>query len=252
MEGAKNMGMSKDQGQRNRPWEVWEENPGYLDLMISRAKGLEPEMECARQMYEILVGQSIFPLRVLDVCCSCGHYYHTMKRRNPEVDYVGVDISSGYVFAGQQIFSGNPRVRIVQGDLFHLAFPDNSFDLVLCYNTIQNLPHFKKPLKELLRVSSKHILLRMLCSQERRLFREMKKKEDGEETRAQYEYHNTWSFKDIEGYFEELGPHILKFIPDRISRLPEGQGTQIVDGRQFLKGILYEWWHLLISKPEVL
>jgi SAM-dependent methyltransferase len=246
------MGIANDQGQRSRPWEVWEENPGYLDLMIARAKGLAPEMECARQMYEILVGQSIFPLRVLDVCCSCGHYYHTMKRRNPEVDYVGVDISPGYVFAGQQIFNGNPRVRIVQGDLFHLIFPDHSFDLVLCYNTIQNLPHFKKPLKELLRVSSKHVLLRMLCSQERRLFREMKKGEEGVEPLGQYEYHNTWSFQDLKGVLAEWGPYTLEFIPDGILHLPAGEGTKIVNGRQFLKGIFYEWWNVLISKPEAI
>lgn len=241
----------KHLSQRHRPWEVWEENRRYLELMMARAKGLEPEMECAKQMYEILVGKSIFPLRLLDVCCSCGHYYHTVKRRNPEVEYVGVDISPAYVFAGQQIFAGNSRARIAQGDLFHLAYPDNSFDLVLCYNTIQNLPHFKKPLKELLRVSSKHVLVRMLCSQERRLFREVKRKEGWqEETPARYEYHNTWSFQDIKNYLGELGPYTLEFIADQVLNLPEGQDTQIVNGRQFLKEILYEWWHLFISKPE--
>jgi ubiquinone/menaquinone biosynthesis C-methylase UbiE len=241
----------KDQSPKNRPWEVWEGNSGYLDLMIARAKGLEPEMKCAEQMSEILIAQSIFPARVLDVCCSCGHYYHTLRRRNPEVEYVGVDISPAYVSAGQHIFSGNPRIRIAQGDLFRLDFPDNSFDLVLCYNTIQNLPHFEKPFQELLRVSSRHVLLRMLCSQERRPFREMKRGAEGGEALNRYEYHNTWSFQDLQGYVKELGPYALKFIPDKIVPLPEGPGTQVVNGSQFLKGILYEWWHLLISKPEV-
>lgn len=240
----------KHLSQRKRPWEVWEENQSYLDLMIGRAKGLEPEMECARQMYEILVGKSIFPLRVLDACCSCGHYYHTLKRRNPEVEYVGVDISPAYVSAGKQIFAGNPRVRIEHGDLFRLSYPDNHFDLVLCYNTIQNLPHFKKPLKELLRVSSKNVLVRMLCSEKRRLLREDKKRENGKEPCARYEYHNTWSFQDIKDYLAELGPYAFEFIPDQVGHLPEGQGTRIVNGRQFLKEILYEWWHLLIIKPE--
>jgi hypothetical protein len=33
----------------NRSWEVSEKNFGYLELMIARAKGLKPEMECAKQ-----------------------------------------------------------------------------------------------------------------------------------------------------------------------------------------------------------
>jgi len=167
------------------------------------------------------------------------------------VEYEGVDISPSYVFAGQEIFAGNSRVRIRLGDLFHLAYPDNSFDLVLCYNTIQNLPHFKKPLRELVRVSSQHVLVRMLCSRERRLFREVKRKEETlEGTSVQYEYHNTWSFQEIQNYLAELGAYTVEFLPDQVTQLPAGQETQIINGRQYLRGIPYEWWHVLISKPE--
>ena len=231
----------------NRSWEVWEKNSVYLELMIARAKELEPEMECAKQMYDILVSKSIVPARVLDVCCSCGHYYHTLKRVNPGVEYTGVDISPTYVRNGQEIFSGNIRVKIGLGDIFNLRFADDSFDLVICYNTIQNLPDFKLPLENLVRVTSRYALIRMLCSEERRLLRERITDEGREESKADYEYHNTWSFQDVQKWLSSLGHFRVEFIPDRVSQLPQSNGTQIVNNRQFLKGIFYEWWNVLIT-----
>ena len=242
--------MGSIQKSGNRSWEVWEKNSAYLELMIARAKELEPEMECAKQMYDILVSKSIVPARVLDVCCSCGHYYHTLKRVNPGVEYIGVDISPTYVRNGQEIFSGNHQVKIVIGDIFNLKFADASFDLVICYNTIQNLPDFKLPLKEVVRVASKYTLIRMLCSEERRLLRETITDEGREETKAHYEYHNTWSFQDVQKWLCSLGHFRVEFIPDRGSQLRQSNGTQIVNGRQFLKGILYEWWNVFITKQE--
>jgi len=242
--------MGSIQKSGNRSWEVWEKNSAYLELMIARAKELEPEMECAKQMYDILVSKSIVPARVLDVCCSCGHYYHTLKRVNPGVEYIGVDISPTYVRNGQEIFSGNHQVKIVIGDIFNLKFADDNFDLVICYNTIQNLPDFKLPLKEVVRVASKYTLIRMLCSEERRLLRETITDEGREETKAHYEYHNTWSFQDVQKWLCSLGHFRVEFIPDRGSQLRQSNGTQIVNGRQFLKGILYEWWNVFITKQE--
>jgi ubiquinone/menaquinone biosynthesis C-methylase UbiE len=233
-----------------RPWENWEGNADYLNLMVARAKGRAAEMECAKQMHDILLSRSILPQRVLDVCCSCGHYYHTLRKINPDLEYAGIDISPTYVCKGQEIFIGNPRVNIAVGDVFQLKFADRCFDLVICYNTIQNLPHFIQPLKELTRITNRYVLMRMLCSQERRLLREEIEDEVGKEPRSRYEYHNTWSFKDITEGLSRLGNFNVEFIPDRISSLPDGKGTQVLNGQQFLKGILYEWWHVFITKQE--
>jgi len=242
--------MGGDHTTENRPWENWEGNADYLHLMVARAKGLTAEMECARQMHDILLSRSILPKRVLDACCSCGHYYHTLRKINPDLEYTGVDIAPSYVQEGQAIFSENHRVKILWGDVLDLPFADHSFELVICYNTIQNLPHFAQPLKELTRVPDKYVLIRMLCSQERRLLREEIEEEGEKGPRIRYEYHNTWSFKDITDGLSGSGNFNVEFIPDRISSLPEGKGTQVINGRQFLKGILYEWWHLFISKQE--
>ena len=42
-----------------RSWEVREKNSSYLELMIAKAKELEPEMECARRMFDILYTASL-------------------------------------------------------------------------------------------------------------------------------------------------------------------------------------------------
>lgn len=89
--------------------------------------------------------------RVLDLGCAKGFMMFDFKKLMPELDIVGVDVSQyAYDHALPEV---KPYIQI--GDARNLPFADRSFDLVICINTIHNLPleECKKALREIQRVS---------------------------------------------------------------------------------------------------
>lgn len=53
----------------------------------------------------------------------------------------------------------NSNVKFVAHDLYHLPFPDKSFDTVLCFRLISHSPEWKQLISELCRVSRKRVIL---------------------------------------------------------------------------------------------
>lgn len=88
---------------------------------------------------------------VLDVGCGRAFLLYELSRVVPGLIVAGVD-GSRYSVA-----TAKPEVRhcLVQAKAENLPFPDGSFDLVLCLNTLHNLNcrNLEKALRELSRVS---------------------------------------------------------------------------------------------------
>lgn len=88
---------------------------------------------------------------ILDVGCAKGFMLHDFKELMPEANIAGVDVSQ---YAMDHAL---PSVRqyLQVGDAKKLPFPDKSFDLVICINTVHNLPleECKEALREIERVS---------------------------------------------------------------------------------------------------
>lgn len=76
------------------------------------------------------------PLRVLDLGTGSGDLPRAMagwaRRRGRRMLAVGVDRGAEVVEFARRQCAGDPDVRIVRGDLFHLPFPPRQFDLVVC------------------------------------------------------------------------------------------------------------------------
>ena len=53
----------------------------------------------------------------------------------------------------------NSDVKFVAHDLYHLPFPDKSFDTVLCFRLISHSPEWKQLISELCRVSKKRVII---------------------------------------------------------------------------------------------
>jgi SAM-dependent methyltransferase len=88
---------------------------------------------------------------ILDVGCAKGFMLHDFKELLPEANISGLDISQ---YAMDHAL---PSVRecLQIGNATKLPYPDKSFDLVICINTVHNLPldQCKEALKEIERVS---------------------------------------------------------------------------------------------------
>lgn len=96
---------------------------------------------------------------VLDVGCAKGFMMHDFKQLMPQMTIAGIDISP-YALE-HAIEDMMPYIRV--GNANELPYPDNSFDLVICINTVHNLPleECKQALGEIQRVTRKNAFVTM-------------------------------------------------------------------------------------------
>lgn len=81
------------------------------------------------------------PRSALDVACGFGKTTFSLKRRWPDADVVGVDLSAPCLALARRMASDRGlSIDWRQGDAEHLAFGDESFDLVTITMSLHELP----------------------------------------------------------------------------------------------------------------
>jgi len=89
-------------------------------------------------------------MKVLDIGCGTGYGTATLAKEGNVVNAVGVDSDQEAVKFAQTRFG--KRVRFTLGNAENLKFPDESFEIVCAFETIEHLDHPKKILFEVKRV----------------------------------------------------------------------------------------------------
>ena len=81
---------------QSKNWNIWENN-SEIERSIQRVKGTLPEMECAKRLNQIL--RKIYKKgnKVLDFGCAAGHFYNSLKKIDPNIDYTGFDATKPYI-----------------------------------------------------------------------------------------------------------------------------------------------------------
>lgn len=116
---------------------VWGTSEKTKRLYSERAHGKAPEMDCAKQLTELLAPIVEPGMTVLDVGCGAGYFYHSLKRLG--LDYYGVDLTEEYIKIGRNNLQKAgllPDRLQVKG----IEDIDGMFDVVICFNVIQHLP----------------------------------------------------------------------------------------------------------------
>ena len=76
------------------------------------------------------------PVRILDLGTGSADLPRAMvawgRSRGMDLRVVGVDNNREVVQCARRECAGEPAVRLVQADIFHLPFPPRAFDLVIC------------------------------------------------------------------------------------------------------------------------
>lgn len=93
---------------------------------------------------------------VLDVGCgTCTDY---LFFKDTKVNYYGIDVTAKFVHAAHNVHSV-PNVAV--GDVLHLPFNTDSFDVVYCKDLLEHLPPetWKTAVAELFRVADKMVML---------------------------------------------------------------------------------------------
>ena len=158
--------------------DIWDTNnvfdADYLDILNRRATGELPEMESAKSVAEILSEIVCNKDSILDVGCGVGHYYRTYKRViKVGFSYTGIDVAEECVLSGRSIWEHDPNVEFSVGNIFDLPIGDNSYDIGICTNAMMNLSAIVEPIKELLRVSRKFVVVRTTLSERSWLIQEV-------------------------------------------------------------------------------
>jgi ubiquinone/menaquinone biosynthesis C-methylase UbiE/uncharacterized protein YbaR (Trm112 family) len=83
---------------------------------------------------------------VLDVGCGAGRFLEVMAESG--CDLVGVDVSSA-IDAAAATVSHQPKVDLVQADIYHLPFKPGVFDACYCIGVAQHTPEPQKALSAL-------------------------------------------------------------------------------------------------------
>lgn len=102
--------------------------------------------------------QTLRPHSILEAGCGFGRNLKFLTDNNiPANRLTGVDISSVLLAQAQVPKS----VRLIRGNILHLPFSSNNFDLVFTHGLLMHLSPRQLPqaLSELTRVSQKHLIL---------------------------------------------------------------------------------------------
>jgi len=96
------------------------------------------------------------PRTVLDVGCGEGFILANLKQNKVGKEHEGIEYVDKAIKLAKQLY---PTLKILKGNIYKLPYQDNSFDLVLCTEVLEHLDYPERALKELLRVTKKHLLL---------------------------------------------------------------------------------------------
>lgn len=92
----------------------------------------------------------------LDVGCGEGFTLNKLSENKIGKRLEGVDFQETAIDAGKRV---HPHLKLKVGNIYHLPYKDNSFDLIICTEVLEHLEDPKKALSEIQRVSSRYVIL---------------------------------------------------------------------------------------------
>lgn len=93
---------------------------------------------------------------ILDVGCGEGFTLSELKKNGIGKRLEGIEYIQEALDIGKKLF---PDFTFKKGDIYRLPYKDNTFDIVVCTEVLEHLDKPKDALKELQRVSKKHLIL---------------------------------------------------------------------------------------------
>lgn len=242
----------------DKKYRIWEMDKSYGDVLYDRAVGKRDEMESAKALCKIISPLYKKKMKLLDVGCGAGHYLRSLRIRiDKDINYTGTDVTEYYINRAKEAFNDIP---FYVGDIYNISFDDNSFDIVTCNNVILHLPPPPiKAISELLRVSSKYVIIRMLFGIRNYIIKEVKGSglidDNGEP--VVWNYFNIYTIPYIKSVIKNINKSASIEIVDDIfwdnleDPADSSTSTKVIDGKQVSGNIVLDWKFVIIKKKEV-
>ena len=201
---------------KNDIWRIWNKDESVEQRTFLRTKGELPEMECTKQLVNLISDVYNKGMIVADIGCASGHYYNGIKRLDPEVQYKGIDATVPYIEFAKEYFKNNDNTSFELGDIFNLDEKHKlQYDIVYCCNVLLHLPEFKEPVNNLLKITKGTCFIRTLLSDHTHLSKFLysdKFDENGEP--LDFVFQNTYSYDLFKSHIEAQGNFQVEFIED--------------------------------------
>jgi SAM-dependent methyltransferase len=238
---------------------TWDKDEAYGDLFYKRAIGELPEMESSKSVAQLIKGLIRPKDSIVDVGCGAGHYLTSLRKAiDVPFGYWGIDSTQYYIDQANRAFDIG---TFTVGDIYDLKFPDGCADIVMCNNVLLHLPSIEIPIRELLRISSRYVVIRTLVGNGTFI---IKQSEEPEEYRkgelVNYHYFNIYSSGYIasilKGYKYEIRPD-MNFDPQNLGGSDNFVGdrptdlTVVVGGYQVNGYIIQPWKFIIIDKRSM-
>ena len=115
----------------------------------AQARAIWPQEKPLFERYALRPGG-----RILDAGCGTGEISSRLARLYPDLEVLGVDVLDHHLALASERYSGlAPRLRFEHQSIFDLPAADATYDLTVCRHVIQSIPHPRRVLQELRRVT---------------------------------------------------------------------------------------------------
>ncbi len=95
-------------------------------------------------------------LKILDVATGTGRLAFFLERNLKQVEITGVDINENMLKGARDIAKEKKsKIIFIKGDIYHLPFKKEQFDVVVGLRFSMHLPHIDKTIKEFSRILEK-------------------------------------------------------------------------------------------------
>jgi ubiquinone/menaquinone biosynthesis C-methylase UbiE len=143
-------------------WEahnIWSHSEQVHNLYRKRCRLEEVEMTCHRQAAEILSSFYTPNESVIDIGCGSGYFFHSLKKKNLEVSYYGIDATEAFIQIGQEEM---PVHGLSADQLKTMRIEDFSgeADHLICLNVLSNIDNYHRPLERIASAARQSIILR--------------------------------------------------------------------------------------------
>ena len=253
-----------------KPWYVWSKDKDYGEMLYKRATGELEEMQSAKSFCQELAKIYEEGMTIADIGCGAGHYLLSLRKYIDEnINYTGIDATEDYLQHAKNAF---PNTDFHLGDIYNLDFDDNSFDIVSCSNLLPYLPPPPaKAISELLRISKRYTILRVLIGERNYIVKAIRNSDAGLETslenglsyaeqeKTRFNYNNFFTKDFYAKLITKLEPNAsFKFVADDNwqtfdnSELTTHTGTKVIAGKQVSGNLIFDWHYLIVDKtPKV-
>ncbi len=169
-------------------------------------------------------------LKILDACCGAGHITYILNQIAPQSEFLGVDLLDFLVEKAEQLCEGHDNVAFKVMDVYSLSENfDKKFDICINWKTLSWLEYYETALRELVKVTKKHIFISSLFYDGNIDF-ETKVNEylNNSDIASHSTYYNIYSYpkferfcyslgaRNVEAYDFEIGIDLPKPNPDEM------------------------------------